>query len=227
MLINIDLINKFISSVDWNSPDLHTFSDEIPDYVEKNIDYNLFSLESGSTKLCVYPLDSKIDFVIKLPYQVLNGFYPITHAPLPITCDNSWNYCETELEYYELAQDKQLSKFFPKTIRYPANQYPIYLQEKCISYYQKYHDSLINTTPKEIKDLINSAPLQYQNWISSFCPQWLQDTIKYHGLKKVYKLFDFLESYNITDFHSDNYGYSTIDNRPVLIDFSGFYEEDI
>lgn len=227
MIIQPKLINDFIFSVDWKSNDRITFSDDIPDYVEKNINYDLFALESGATKLCIYPLDPKVDFVIKIPYPTMaGGAYLISHAPLLISQKESWDYCEAELEYYQLAQEAGIAEFFPFTMRYPAKQYPIYLQEKCISYYQECYQNISFDESPELLNIIAAAPPKYENWFNLFHPLWLLDAIKYYGLNKIYVLFDFLDKYSITDFHTDNYGYSTVDHRPLLIDFSGFYEEE-
>jgi hypothetical protein len=53
---------------------------------------------------------------------------------------------------------------------------------------------------------------------------WILNFIKLYGEKEFLRLCLFLEEEGINDLHEKNVGY--IDGRPVLFDYSGYYEDE-
>ena len=51
---------------------------------------------------------------------------------------------------------------------------------------------------------------------------WLKDFLEFFGEEILKQLNKFIDAYGINDLHTSNVGY--IGNRPVLIDYSGYFE---
>jgi len=250
MQVNENLVEKFIKSADWESIwDEDTFCQENVYPIEHYLDEDDFNWECGATKMVILPVDPNEQFVIKIPFRYFytesGGYYDedgeywpedtyceMTRAPLPkygMIGDEfyrtDWNYCETEVEYCDLAAAANISEFFPETKKYCETPYPIYLQELCetatyepvgeYSEYEKIHEQIIALTQSE----------KIANCCYNFFSHWVVSAVKTYGLKKLIELFQFMVKYHMTDFHSGNYGYRKSDGTPVLIDFAGFYEE--
>jgi len=250
MQINENLIEKFIQSADWEYIwNNNTFCQDNTSPVECNLDYETFNWECGVTKMVILPVDPNEQFVIKIPFRYLYNesgsyededgnyycdeyYHEFSRAPLPkygmVGTDfyrRDWDYCETEVEYCELAAAANISEFFPETKKYCETPYPVYVQELCeisisrpsVSYEKRneIYEQIVNKTQSR----------QVANYCHSFAASWLINVIKAYGLEKLIELFKFMAKYHMTDFHAANYGYRKSDGTPVLIDFAGFYEE--
>ena len=194
----------------------------LKEFLEDNFD---LSTESGLTKLvCIL---NNTNYVIKIPYNQYLDFddekeYPIImKGATGDSTDEAWDYCAQEVYIYNLAKLYQVEKAFPETIYLGKwNNWPIYLQEKCETIKRLKYDfktsRLIKQTNKKVIKIIASKNLPYidEDWISFYY-------IK-HGEAEMIKLLNFVKYYKIEDLHSRNIGFSSIDNRPVLIDFSSF-----
>ncbi len=251
MKINTELIDNFIKTTDWEAVwNEDSFSQGNTEAVDKNIDYSVFDWACGATKMVIQPNNE--NFVIKLPFRftyiedysdyyndeseedVHYYYQEMAAAPLPKEgmispteyYRHTWDYCQTELEYCELAAAADIGEFFPELSLYCETPYPIYIEEKCYPSYR--HTPVKHTLTRN--NLITLIQEQAQSneiakWVSNFDSTWLNIAIDYYGLNKVIKLFQFLNKYHMIDFHGENYGYRTTDNSPVLIDFAGYYEE--
>lgn len=219
---------NLIKTIDWarvKAPAAH-FSQETPQLITDYVDKSLFSIESGISKLVLCPLDPDNNTVMKIPFSYYEDswYMPNQKAYLPRSEEESWDYCASELEYYYLALENNLGKFFPWTELYCYDPYPIYLQERCTPETKKFSvDADIKVW--EIVDSLSLDDLT-RSWFGEFLPQWTLTAIDYHGIDQVIKLFKFLDKYELDDFHETNYGYSNLDGRPLLIDFSNFNEEE-
>lgn len=185
--------------------------------------------ETGASKLVIIP-DDNYDFVIKIPFNSSSEptvdwdddeFYPLECARLPITGGYSFDYCQSETEYYELAIEEGVSMFFAETIYLgDYGGYPVYLQEKCEKVYSKREGE--NPTPKQVKQ---AKELYANNYgIGSLIEKFIYYMLEKYEKESVEKFSEFLENCGIGDLHSGNYGYSAIDGRPILFDFSGYNE---
>lgn len=185
-----------------------------------------FDYAHGATKLVIIP--DKTDYVIKIPYT---GFFEIEdgwedtdgeyyeeneeYTPYEGAGDEGypWDYCWNEVRRYEIAEEEGLEKYFAKTeFVGMVRGYPIYVQEKCTTYRNKknYHS-------KEEQDTTSKV---CGNW-KDVNLNWLTDFRLYYGDKELLRFANFIRNnYYDDDLRDENIGY--INDRPVLIDYSGF-----
>ena len=211
LAVDNKIVDSFLSSIDWEKvKTCREFSWYNHDCVDLYTNQRLFTICAGTTKMCIIPQNT--DYIIKFPLRHVNWgcIQTIKYAPGPI----SYDYCNTELLYYNLVKESNLEAFFPETIRYPFKDYPIYIQEKC---YDMDHT---------MREWAGVASSDQNGWYSEFHPLWIDSAINRYGRTQLKRLFEFLSLHEICDMNDENYGFSSIDNRPLLIDFSGFYEED-
>lgn len=192
---------------------------------------NYYNYAYGATKLAIIPVSEKEDYVIKIPYTgcynyesgyYINSFYHPTQEDYWDYCNSEsdercWDYCAGEVNRYRIAAEKGFSHYFAKTelLGY-INDYPIYIQEKCITFkscqYRHIHT-------KEEK-MITSNCCNYYNSINE---DWLTDFRLFYGKEILFNFINFICNLNWDDdLRDDNIGY--IKNRPVLIDYSGFLD---
>lgn len=234
MEINEKLMQNLISAIDWERvKNSETFSNWADGEVTNYLDINLFDSDSGVSKLVLIPRDKENHFVVKIPYQSLwdediyveeedeyGAYRSFYKAPF-----SDWDYCAAEYGYYSLAKKRGIKEFFPKTILYQEAPYPIYCQEKCITFFKvKTHTKTPEEAEKATKKLAGAASAEQRHWICNLDSNWVSDAIDWYGEKAFLKFAQFLSDYNITDLHRSNYGYIEETLRPVLIDFSGFYD---
>lgn len=193
--------------------------------------YNYYSYNYGATKLALIPMNDEDDYVIKIPYTgsyyhesgyfITNAnYYPSkTEYCEYIAADDQdfpWNYCASEVARYALAKQEGFSKCFAKTelLGY-INNYPIYVQEKCITF----SDSRKNHLHTEEEKLKTFKCCNYYG----INRDWLTDFRLYYGEKFLFDFINFICNMEWDDdLRNDNIGY--IKNRPVLIDYSGYLE---
>ena len=253
MQVNNALVDNFIAVTNWETVwEEGCFSQGNTEPIERNLDPKVLDIwGSGVTKLVLRPTDPTANYVIKIPFLYLydedydawdedeacgDPYIELQRAPHPKAGvsrygfnSEDWNYCETEMEYCDLAADAGLSQFFPETIKYCETPFPIYLQETCYPSYSRKdvikHTNLQLTRDEFFNELEEKYTYEVANWCYIFSASWLLDAITWYGKQMVGKLFEFMTCYHMKDFHGDNYGYRESDNSPVLIDFAGFYEE--
>lgn len=188
--------------------DLFGLVDEDSCYIYDNLKYAY-----GMTK-CVF-IPKNENFVIKIPFTGEideNGFFCFFQG----AGDYEWNYCEQELEMYKLAKEHKVEKAFAK-ISYIYNLefgLPIYKQEKAT--FKTCNSPL---SDEELDTVTKSC---FESGCKVFNTNWLKDAYNYYSKDFYYSLIDFLATYEIDqDLHCDNLGY--IGDRPVIIDYSGYY----
>lgn len=193
---------------------------------------NHYDYAYGATKLVLIPLNEKDDYVIKIPYTGSyyheSGYYnsdtiyypPRTDYYDYIAADNderSWDYCASEVKRYLLAEKEGFAECFAKTklLGY-VNNYPIYIQEKCITF----SDCKNKHKHSEEERLKTSKCCNFYYGINK---DWLTDFRLYYGEKFLLKFINFINNMQWDDdLRNENIGY--IKNRPVLIDYAGFLD---
>lgn len=181
----------------------------------------------GASKLALIPFDNK-DFVIKIPYTgtcyeysgdsenansgVYEDFY---HAEYE---DRPWDYCAVEVMRYQIAQEDGFERYLAKTeLLGFINNYPIYVQERGVIYPEALCVHNYSIAEKEETSKICSGI-----WCN-INPNWLTDFRICYGKKQLFDFLCFLQSMGWDDdLRVENIGY--INNYPVLIDYSGFFE---
>lgn len=225
----------------------NSFYESLIDDFCDSIDLNLagFYRENGATKLVLIPLDDDKDFVIKIPFtgtinydyeehdcdeersssSKTSSYYDYVGESY-IDFHNSgrnegdWDYCATEANRYNIAKEEGFEIYFAETrLIGHIRDYPIYVQEKCtvFSGFTNSHDPDINKkTIKVCKD----AGFDY--WMPI---DWLTDFRFYYGEARLTEFIHFLyEKDWYDDLRGPNLGY--IGDRPVLIDYSGYSEQE-
>ena len=175
----------------------------------------IFNYEFGATKLVIIPRNK--DYVIKIPFQGAyygNEFCNFINAGL----DYEWDYCNVEVKRYDDIYSTCFKDCFAETIFIGyVNDYPIYLQEKCIPFNLSYHKT------KEKIEKMDSFLHKINCWYD-FNTDWCIDLLKYYGPKKFKEFLALIKKLKWDDdLTCDNVGYKN--GHPIIIDFSGFREQ--
>lgn len=238
----LDLFKGYDFPEDFSSLDF----DDLESFMQNQIVCKCYT---GASKFVIDPAGID-DYVIKIPYR---GFgYKYYNDYVHSTCNHfsnfmaaeedenlpvsplSWDYCKLEASRFSIAEEAQLNKFFAKTIKIGETEdsYPIYIQEKCITFYDydktlpyatrgtrirqslQLVDNIMRNTPKLAKSIPNN--LNYT---------WIADAGIRYGVRSLVDFLIFITDHQwICDLRECNIGYTKQGNKPVLIDYSGFYE---
>ena len=183
---------------------------------------NNFYYANGASKFVLIPKDHDTDFVIKIPYNgSLHGdsFWE-DFCGANDESENSWtgwDYCLIEEHRFLKAQEEGLEECFAK-VEFVGfiHGYPIYIQEKCVTL-----DEDMNRSFHSYEEKVKTSEIcgNFHNINSS----WLTDFRLYYGEEKLINFVNFIkENEWDDDLRTENIGY--IGDRPVLIDYSGFWE---
>jgi hypothetical protein len=212
------LLNLF-KDCDFYELTAENFEELVIEKLPKDFSYKY---HFGISKVCIIPMGA--DYVIKIPFagqEILDDLEPYEFYYEDFYSANdvigfSWDYCLTELLYYNKAKKRHINKCFCKTrLLGFVNYHPIYIQERAITFRQKNGD-LDYKSEKSIR----MEKYCEEHHFRCFDSEWLADVFEYYGAKTFNKLMSFIDEYNIIDLHTDNIGYIGI--RPVLLDFSDF-----
>lgn len=222
MTYNREQILSLFNSIDIFSD----FSEDNADYFYQELDEKIKAefqdYAYGASKFVLIP--NNHDFVIKIPFKGTyyctseedwdeDGFERFIYAD----ADNGWDYCEAEVRRYEFAKEKGFNHFLAKTelLGY-INNYPIYIQEKCVIFSQ---DDSFSCHSKEEKSKTIATLEKKDVWINI---DWLTDVRLYYGEDAFWFFINFIRDEEWDDLREDNIGY--IGSQPVLVDYSGYYE---
>jgi hypothetical protein len=130
------------------------------------------------------------------------------------------NYCRREADIYLDASMKNLDKYFASINFYATlNNTPVYIQEYVD---ETCWDRSVEVSKEEIDKVVTLCNKTSYSKTADISPCWILDFIKLYGEDELLRLFLFLEEEGVNDLHDRNVGY--IHNKPVLFDYSGFYE---
>ena len=173
----------------------------------------IFNYDFGATKLAIIPRNK--DYVIKIPFQGCyeGNFYHFIGAG----SECEWDYCNVEVErYYDICSTPFKDCFAETIFIGYINDYPIYLQEKCIPFNNSYNKT------KEKRKIMDSFLLRHNYWYD-LNSDWCIDLLKYYGPKKFKEFLALIKKLKWDDdLTYDNVGYKN--GHPIIIDFSGFRE---
>lgn len=177
---------------------------------------------AGATKI-VFIWDD-FDFVIKIPFYG-KGYYEEAYEKPQLKgieefgnsfCNEEpWNYCAAEEQVYRAAYEKDLEYFFCGT-QYICSigDIKFYASEKMDE------EFFYDYSKKPSEESYNKAYFSpYYVDMNDNCAAML---FEQNDKEEVYKLQQFLRSWNLNDFHCGNFGY--INNHLRIIDYSGFFE---
>jgi len=188
---------------------------------------NYYNYAYGATKLAIIPKEKDKDYVIKIPYTGSCEYYisSISNHGKDEYYDfcgaddeeRPWDYCAGEVNRYKKAKELGFSIFFAETklLGY-VNNYPIYIQEKCETFSScKYHHIHSEEERSKTSKCCNNYLRINKDWLTDFR--------MYYGEESLLSFIDFINEMGWDDdLRNENIGY--INNRPVLIDYSGFFD---
>ena len=163
---------------------------------------NFFNFYFGATKGVIVP--KAYNFVFKFDLQS-EGL--------------SEEYCEIEEDNYTKARKRNLGFCFAKCSYFDTyNGVDIYVQPKI-----DYEADWDSNTLTEMQKSTCSKYIDSSDIASRMSEQWMIDFIEYYNEGTFNFLLRFLEDNGINDLHPGNLGY--MKGRPVIFDYSGYYEE--
>ena len=216
---NKDFLSKLFKDI-WVPYD---FSEETAEafYEDLSLDIRtLFpSYNYGASKFVLIPENE--EYVIKIPFKGTYYGWDADEEFCNFVCapHGEWDYCEEEVYRYNYATELGFKQFLAQTqflCNTGPDDYPIYIQEKSqiFSRTVEYssHSKADRVKTIKIIDKTN-MPINID---------WLTDLRLYHGDEKFSSFLSFIKNAQWDDLREDNIGY--IGNKPVLVDYAGFYE---
>ena len=195
-----------------------------------------FTWNMGASKLVILPCGE--DFVIKIPFNAQYFDDEIDTETGEVLSEGGWecftsyeydsenmdfdgNYCGREADISDIAAAEDLEECFAITECVGrCRGYLIYKQARATTILadvlDEKSDSLSIEERKSIRDKCNNMG------VYGFNIYWLKDFLEFFGEEILKQLDRFINTYDINDLHTSNVGY--IGNRPVLIDYSGYFE---
>ena len=205
-----------------------TMDDLIYEYDDKKVP--LSDWFNGATKAVLQPKGK--DFVLKIPfegewqedwcYNEENDDYDLIEEYF---CEfqgsggvsNDWDYCQREVELYNLAAEAGLGEIFVETffVDY-VNGHPVYAQQRVdkVGGWNGKSDEERSSTRDKLSKAGQHAPMDL-DWVATF--------LEFYDEELLFRLFKFLdEEWIDDDLHNGNIGY--LNGRPVIFDYAGFRE---
>lgn len=216
MNYSIKEIKKILGGAPWDEllpEDL--CMDYLPTWVELYFDDD-YCINYGCTKLVIIPPDT--DYVIKIPFltdetcEFCSAIYPIHNL-------HGWDYCASECEWYYVAAQHGIKDFFAQSeYVFSYNDYiKVYVQEKCKIYNGA---GYVKHSKEERFEVLNKLDsIKCRN--TPLDLDFLVELFKYYSEAEIQKFLIFTER-NLSDLHNANVGFRY--GRPVLVDYSGFYD---
>ena len=193
------------------------------------VDFNIFDNDfaTGASKMVLYPLEAK-DYVVKIPFEGYicedwnydtdePNYYFAQFEEAPF--GDSWDYCYSEMEFYDLAEESKVSEYFLKVERIGrvGSNHPIYIQRKA---------EIVSNISKEYRvsneERTKSMEICKENHVDWFNLDWTSHFIRTYGVQELIKLDVFIKGHGMSDFHDGNLGYC--DGKPVIVDYGGYYD---
>lgn len=200
----------------------------------------------GITKR-VYAFEDCIDYVFKIPFHGCQFFdwdndenmyvptdehgygyhgeedradYCYTDIEGVWNVETNWDYCELEAEIYQTAKIYGVEEFFAETtyLGY-LNGVPIYASENVPFSWYSHDIEISEESKKTLRDWHTSANTNY----FTIDDDMLVVFIEQYGEEATYRLMEFVEHWNLSDFHSGNVGFDK-NGKLRIIDYSGYHE---
>lgn len=186
---------------------------DISDDVE-NWEGEVFT-RSGSSKCCIVFKDKK--FVIKWTCD-RNG------------ADSDKDEALDEVRIYEHAKAQGLEMFFPKTEVFAEINGVFFIRQEMVdiscsdlpSITERKYAKQSRTASEKIMNKVQAAfdEVRHGRYCRTLNQTWVSMALVLYGKNIVKKFCEFAQKEGINDLHDGNIGYKN--NRPILLDFSGF-----
>ena len=137
--------------------------------------------------------------------------------------ENDWDYCAAEKEIAQYAKQRSLEKCFAITelLGY-AQEYPIYIQEKCYMFREESTTNEERYKSRTETDYASLRKVREKVKFWGINDDWVLDFLIYWGEDILQKFGQFLDEFNVEDLHCGNIGYRN--GVPCLVDYSSFRE---
>ena len=214
-------IIKYIEGYDFEDFFAYDDADKFIDYLYHTSPeyYNQkWSCQYGATKLVIIMKDE--DYVIKIPFHGESKDNYYVGAP---TSEDFWDYCRGEAERYNEAPDV-IKKHLAKTtwVYETSNGIRLYSQPKCLVAYKNHYNTK-SQKPFAFfwkwwkkKKRGYALPVNHIDWLNLY--------IDCYGLDSLKSFFETVINEDWDDDLADrNIGF--LDGRPVLIDYSSYWEQ--
>ena len=204
-----------------------------------------YTCDAGASKLVIIPSDKP--YVIKVPFTYNQDMYydcydsdedeeyydentpEFSCAVYPISGGTGSDYCKSEAEYYEVAQNYGVADMLAET-RYigDANGAPIYVQEKCIGWNYadgvEISDEVRESYERKVSTLDGAKTHDYARYGVEMDKDFEMRVLQSYSMDKLLQLFDFIREEHLGDFHTGNIGFFSANNKPCIFDYSGYWE---
>lgn len=172
-------------------------------------------IASGMTKYVIIPDD--LNWVIKLPIQVKPEQYRREEF---LTKFSAYDYCDLETRNFAYAEEKGINIFFAES--YFLSLYKgirIYIQRKAECDEQEFDDRLKKYASHYVSESCN------EDVFDEVVSDYVLNMDESESLEAIFgdvpaELYNLIEERNVNDLHCRNYGF--IDEKPVIIDYSGY-----
>ena len=199
-------------------------SDNFGEYLDWDEIDMCWNVSAGATKMCFIPKDDEKQYVIKVPFNAdvewnceEEEYFSFYNAVYPLDHERGWDYCKSEVQYFELAAQAGLDDFFAETM-YLATRadYPIYIQERCVFEQEK--------PKKEYYDLAEKLAQEDRRYYY-MTQRFVAYLLTMYSARQIEDLLSFLSNEDIGDLNESNCGFAVeFGYRPVLTDYAGYWE---
>lgn len=233
-------VKEILNKIDFSLFDREDFNSK---WVENEFFYskqyeelrkNNIDVKYGISKLVFIP--KKYNFVVKIPFlgsyndnydvnyisendddDYDYDFIPFKGAIYPISNKNGNDYCRSEVEYYQLAKKYHFEELFCETIFISKkDNIPVYISEKAKG--SERFRCLSKEEKEDVTNLMLKNNFPYKN------ATLVHALLQFYDLDYITKFVNFLFDNNIGDLHTENYGENLITHKPILIDYSNFWD---
>lgn len=180
-------------------------------FLDKHSELEYTKYQYGASKL-VIEFEKFPNYVIKIPILYdYDGEKPFQEGAYSEITEENSDYCQQEMNIYDLSEEYELEDFFAKTeyIGKTLEGYPIYIQERVIPEDEYTGQAPSDKSQEEMEGRKFLGSRFWSSMVLDFCGDGLLQELK-----------EFICKYS-GDIHDGNVGYRK-DSFPVILDYSGF-----
>ena len=138
-----------------------------------------------------------------------------------------YDYCAKEANHYEEACEEGIKDIFAKSVYCcTINGLDVYEQEKIDrTGIESEDNSYCSEKRYERLSTLYNRKMRYRPYSFSLNTDIMVRFLDYYGYDFILKVFDFCKDNHINDISNWNVGFSRVDKRPIIFDYSGYFED--
>ena len=139
----------------------------------------------------------------------------------------NYSYCAKEADYYEKASEEGIKDIFAKSVYCcTINGLDVYEQEKidCTGIKSTDNSYCSKSRYKRLSALCERE-IKYKSYSFRLNTDIMVRFLDYYGYSFILKVFDFCKANRINDISNWNVRFSRVDKRPIIFDYSGYFED--